>query len=820
MAFKTDKFKLTHYFFSSKLRYSSSAAETADSIVTIFTTKGPSAPELTNFSPSLTPHLVESVLTRLRSWRVAHNFFHWASNQHPYHHTSFTFNAIASILSRSHQTKPLVDLAKHLPNSSCSFTPGAFSFFLRCLGNLRLAQEAHHLFDEMSLKGLCVPDRLCYNALLEVISKSGSLHLMEMRLNEMKGFGWEFDKYTLMPILVTYCNAGRFDQALSVYKEMEEKGWVDDRVCSMMAVYFSKLGKVDKAFEMVERMGEHGMKLTEKTFCALIHGFVKESRVDKGLQMFDKMRRENGFTPDVSLYNVLIGGLCKINDSDGALSLLSEMKESGVKPDIGIYTKLISSFSDDIGMLSKLLKEILEREEDEKTLVLIYNALLTCYVNDGSMGEAYRLIQMMIHSKSSTEDDDASRMYAFSKVTERLVSPNITSFSIVIDGSLKNDQLDLALSLFNDMRKIAGKPTISIYNNLIDSLCKSNRLEESYELLREMRELGVEPTHFTYNSLYGCMCKRKDVSGACDMLKEMGARGHGPWIKHTTLLVKELCNHGRVMEACEFLDNMVQQGFLPDIVSYSAAIAGLVNIQEVDGAMKIFRDLCSRGHCPDVVCFNVLIRGLCKADRLAEAGILFDELVERGLSPSVVTYNMFIDSWCKNGSVDKAMALLFRMCEEDKEPNVITYTTLVDGLCKAERPDDALLLWKEMEKKGCPPNRIAFMALIYGLCSCCRPTEALCYLREMEQKEMKPDSFIYIALLSAYLSDLNLTSAFEIFKEMVDLELFPNPLDKNYPIAVDAIQKFCKDHRTSSAIQGLMEEGKIPTHTELLEVKD
>jgi pentatricopeptide repeat protein len=822
MAFKlNNKFRFTHTFFSSsKLRYSSSpsSAQSADTIVSIITTKGPTAPELNNFSPSLTPHLVESVLTRLRSWRVAQTFFHWASNQPSYHHTSFTFNAIASIFSRSRQTQPLIDLAKHLPNSSCSFTPGAFSFFLRCLGNLGLVHEANHLFDEMSLKGLCVPDRHCYNILLEVISKCGSVHFMEKRLNEMKGFGWEFDKYTFTPVIVTYCNARKIDQALSVYKEMEEKGWVDERVCSMMALHFSKCGEVDKAFELVERMGENGMRLSEKTFCVLIHGFVKESRVDKALQLFDKMRHKDGFTPDVSLYDVLIGGLCKNKDADRALSLFSEMKASGVRPDVGILTKLISCFSDNKSMVFKLLEEIPEGEEDEITLVFIYNALLTCYVNDGLMDEAYRLIQMMIQSKSST-DNDASRMDAFFKVIKRLVFPNITSFGIVIDGLLKNDQLDLALSLFNDMRRFVGKPTILVYNNLIDSLCQSNRLEESYKLLREMKELGIEPTHFTYNTIYGCMCKRKDVSGAYDMLKEMGACGHGPWIKHTTLLVKELCDHGRVIKACEFLDNMVQQGFLPDIVSYSAAIGGLVNIEEVDHALKIFRDLCSRGHCPDVVCFNVLIRGLCKANRFTEAENLFNELVERGLSPSVVTYNLFIDCWCKNGSVDKAMALLFRMLKEDKEPSIITYTTLVDGLCKEERPDDAILLWKEMERKGCPPNRITFMALIYGLCRCSRPTEALCYLREMEQKQMKPASYIYIALLSAYVSDLNLTSAFEIFKEMVDFGFFPNPLDKNYPIAVDAILKFCKDHRTSSGIQVLMEEGKIPKQCELLEVK-
>ncbi|KAJ1400139.1 Tetratricopeptide-like helical domain superfamily [Sesbania bispinosa] len=830
MALPILKLKLSDFlFFFSKFPYSSISTNhsvsdspstslplgaVVDTLVSIFTTKGPLAPELNPIAPTLTPSLVESVLTRLRSWRVAQTFFHWASNQHPhgYRHNCYTYNAMASILSRSHQIAPLRALVNDISKSPCFFTPHALGFFIRCLGTVGLVQEANQLFDEMKKKGLCVPNDYCYNCLVEVISKSGSIDLMEMRLKEMKGLGWEFDKYTLTPVMQAYCNARRFEQAFSVFKTMQEKGWVDERVYSMMAVSFSKWGEVDKAFELVERMDEHGMRLTEKTFCVLIHGFVKESCMDKALQLFDKMRKA-GFTPDVSLYDVLIGGLCRNKDTHKALSLLLEMKEFGVTPDVGIYTKLMSSFSDR-SMIVKLLEEIPE-EEDDQTLVLIYNALLTSHVNNGLMGEAYYLLlQMMIQSKSSTD----AQTDTFLKV--KRVFPNTTSFSIVIDGLLKNGKLDLALSLFNEMQRFVGKPNVLMYNNLINGLCNSDRLEESYELLREMKESGTKPTHFTYNSIYGCLCKRKDVLGAIDMLKEMRACGHEPWIKHSTLLVKGLCDHGRAVEACNFLDNMVQQGFLPDLVSYSAAIGGLIKIQEVDQALKLFRDLCSRGYCPDVVAFNVLIRGLCKANRFAEAENMLEEIVARGLSPSVVTYNLLIDSLYKNGSIDKAMALFSRMSEEEREPNVITYTTLVDGLCRAERPDDALLVWNEMENKGCPPNRIAFMALIHGLCKCCRPTAALHYLREMEEREMKPDSFIYIALLSAFLCDLDLTSAFEIFKEMVDIGYFPKPHDKNYSIVIDAIHKFSKDYRTSSGIQVLMEEGKIPAEkfsgTELL----
>ncbi|BAT99801.1 hypothetical protein VIGAN_UM097800, partial [Vigna angularis var. angularis] len=69
----------------------------------------------------------------------------------------------------------------------------------------------------------------------------------------------------------------------------------------------------------------------------------------------------------------------------------------------------------------------------EKILVLIYNAVLTCYVNEGQVDEACRLLQMMIQSKfTDVQMDDFFK-------DKRLVFPNAASFSIVIDGLLTND---------------------------------------------------------------------------------------------------------------------------------------------------------------------------------------------------------------------------------------------------------------------------------------------------------------------------------------------------------------------------------------------
>ncbi|XP_048333437.2 putative pentatricopeptide repeat-containing protein At5g08310, mitochondrial isoform X1 [Ziziphus jujuba] len=779
----------------------------ANGFISIFTKQpfSPDNPELKNLTPVLNTKVVETVLNGLKSWRIAQIFFTWASNQYGYKHNCYTYNAMASILSRAQQNAPLRALALDIVDSHCLMSPGALGFFIRCLGSVGLVGEANFLFDQVRIEGLCVPNSYSYTCLLEALSKSNSIDLFEMRLKEIRDFGWESDKYVLTPTLKVYCNVGKFEKALDVFNEMYERGWADAHSFNILILSFSKWGEVDRACELIERMVDQNIEMNEKTFHVLIHGFVRESRVDKALELFDKMKKL-GFALDVSLYDVLIGGLCKNNDLDKALYLYSEMKELGIQPDFGILTKLISSCSDE-GKMIQILEET-RKEIDKEAVVLLYNSVLNGLVSKGSVDKAYQLLQSMMGNESNASFDVGKLL----KVEER-VHPVTTSFRIVIDGLLKNGNLDMALILFEEMSRIGCKPDIVIYNNVIDGLCNANRLEESYKLLGEMAELGLEPTHFTHNSIYGCLCRRGDVVGALGLVKKMRSWGHQPWIKHSTLLVKLLCNHGKVVEACNFLCNMVDEGFLPDIVAYSAAIDGLIKFQEIDSALHMFRDICAHGYIPDVVAYNTLIKGLCKTKRISEAQDCLNEMMMKGLVPSVVTYNLLIDGCCKTGDVDQAMSFLSRMFCEEREPNVITYTTLIDGLCTAGRSTDALMLWNSMSSKGCAPNRISFMSLINGLCKCGMPDTALVYLRNMEQNGMKPDIYVYVALLSAFLSDLNLPSAFEVLNEMADKGIIPDPLDKKHSIVRDAISKLLEDDRTSSSVKSLIANGSIPTIT-------
>uniref|UniRef100_A0A803PWV6 PROP1-like PPR domain-containing protein n=1 Tax=Cannabis sativa TaxID=3483 RepID=A0A803PWV6_CANSA len=790
--------------FSTHIPFNNSQhADIAHGLISIFTKSpfSPENPDLKRLAPVLTTNLVETVLNNLKSWKVAHLFFTWVSNQHGFRHNGYTYTAMASILSRARQNAALKALALDFVNSNCSITPGGLGFFLRLLGSLGLVDEANILFDHVKKRGLCVPNGYSYNCLLEVISQSSSIDLLEMRFQEMLNAGWEINKYTLTPILGAYSNAGKFENALNIFHQMLERNWVDAHVFSILILSYSKWGEVDKSFEFIERMEDHNLMLNEKTFYVLVNGFVKESRVDKALQLFSKMQK-SGFGADVALYDVLIGGLCENKELEKALCLYSEMKERGIRPDVRIVAKLISCCSSEEDMLQLLAEG--KEDMDEGAAILLYNSVLKCLINVGLVDKAHNLLRTIMGDKTDSG-------FIVKKHLEMNIRPITSCFGTVIEGLLKTGKFDMTISLIKDMIQIGCKPDILIYNNLIDKLCNSNRLEESYELLRDMEDLGLEPTEFTHNSLYGCICRRENVAEALELLKRMRQHGHVPWRKYSTLLVKRLCTRRKVVEACNFLHDMLQEGFVPDIITYSAAMDGLIKSKELNRALDLFKDIFAQGSCPDVVAYNTLINGLCKAQRISEAENLVNEMVLKGLVPSVVTYNLLIDGWCKVGAIDQAMHCLSTMFDLEREPSVITYTTLIDGLCASGRPDDALKLWEDIKGNECDPNRITFMALICGLSKCNRPDTALVYLRKMEEMEMKPDSFVYTTLLSAFLSNSNMSKAFDIFKEMFDKGIVPDQADKNHSIVKDATLKLLADDITSSSVKALIAEEKIPS---------
>ncbi|XP_064947539.1 pentatricopeptide repeat-containing protein At2g01740-like [Musa acuminata AAA Group] len=100
------------------------------------------------------------------------------------------------------------------------------------------------------------------------------------------------------------------------------------------------------------------------------------------------------------------------------------------------------------------------------------------------------------------------------------ISPNLVTFTCLIDGYCKNDRLDMALDLYDRMTSLSVLPNVFTFNALVDALCKKGMLERAVEMFEKMHEIGVPANVVVYTSLID-----GDVKKGLDLHNEMLIKG-------------------------------------------------------------------------------------------------------------------------------------------------------------------------------------------------------------------------------------------------------------------------------------------------------
>ncbi|XVE92938.1 hypothetical protein REPUB_Repub01dG0146900 [Reevesia pubescens] len=372
--------------------------------------------------------------------------------------------------------------------------------------------------------------------------------------------------------------------------------------------------------------------------------------------------RKLGFCPSVSLLDVMIGGLCKNNELEKALSLYSEMKELGINPDFGMLRKLISSFSKE-GKWDRLLEECW-KDMNSQPKNLLYNAVLECLVRNGSIDIAYDLHQAVMGN-------------------------NCTSDSIIAKYFMDEKEI-MTLILFHLLL-------------LLMACLMLVRLEESYELLRQMKEAGLETTQFAHNCIFGCLCRREDVEGAVDLLRKMRFFGHELWIKYSTF-VKNLCQHGKAVEACKFLTDMIQEGVVPSTVTFNYLIDGWCKNGEIDQAMLCLSKMFGKEREANVITYATLINGLCNFGRPDGALKLWNEMGRKGCAPNRIAYHALVNGLCKCGRSSAALVHFNEMKEKEMRPDSCVYVALISAFLSDTNVPSVFDLLKEMVDVGNLPD--------------------------------------------------------------------------------------------------------------------
>ncbi|CAM8910912.1 unnamed protein product [Rhodiola kirilowii] len=661
------------------------------------------------------------------------------------------------IKTQSHQTLTLNFLNWARSSRNAFFTARCKCLALHVLTKFKLYKTAQSLAEGLAAETDDATGALVFNLVKDSYQEFGSSSAV-------------FDL-----LVKSYCSVNQIDKARNFIRLAKLNGFMPGVLAynSVIEAVVRTKGPVEFAAEICKEMVENGISPNVFTYNIMIRGFCGVGNMEKGLGIFDEMEKK-GCLPNVVTFNTLLDAYCKMGKMDKAMELFKLMCGKGLRPNLISYNVVVNGLclAGRMSDTSEVLREMSLKGmvPDEVT----YNTLVNGYCREGNFHQALVLHEEMLKNG---------------------LSPNVVTYTALINSMCKGKNLNRALELVSQMRIRGISLNARTYTTLVDGFAQQGFLNDAYKFLAEMIKSGFSPSRITYNALIHGHCVLEKMEHAIGMIKKMN-----------------------------------EDGFTPDVVSYSTVISGFCGIGNMERAFRVKQEMYDKGISSDVVTYSSLINGLCEQRRLDEACDLCREMFFVGLHPDEVTYTTMINAYCREGDIYKALSLHNEMIQKGFLPDTVTYSVLINGLNKQARTREAKQLLFKLFYDDSVPNDVTYNTLIEncstiefksvvpllkGFCMKGLMGEADKVLASMIKKNYKPDEAVYNVMIHGHCKSGSVQKAYSLYNEILRAGFVPHHV--SIIALTKALIKEGMNHEVKQVVEKFLRSSNL-TDSELAKV--
>ncbi|KAK3409621.1 hypothetical protein EUGRSUZ_J01726 [Eucalyptus grandis] len=332
--------------------------------------------------------------------------------------------------------------------------------------------------------------------------------------------------------------------------------------------------------------------------------------------------------------------------------------------------------------------------------------------------------------------------YVYEKMKKFGVKPRVFLYNKIIDGLVRTDHLDLALSVYDDFWNDGLVEDSVTYMILIKGLCKAGRINEMMEILAKMRANLCKPDVFAYTAMVKILVLEGNLDGCLGVWEEMKRDGVEADVMAYGTLVTGLCKGKRMDKAFELFQEMKAKGFLIDRAIYGVLVESFVACGKVESACGLLKDLIDLGYRADLRIYNSLIEGFCSVKHVDKAHKLFFITLQEDLQPDFGTVNPILVSYAEMRRMEDFSKLLMQM--EKFGFSVINDLSsfFSSFVCVEERIPIALDVFRDLKVKGYCSMSI-YNILMGALKKSGDVKLVISLFDEMKSTQIEPDSLTY-----------------------------------------------------------------------------
>lgn len=154
-------------------------------------------------------------------------------------------------------------------------------------------------------------------------------------------------------------------------------------------------------------------------------------------------------------------------------------------------------------------------------------------------------------------------------------------------GLCRNGDAEFGATLLHDASDRGMSPDISTYKILIPALAKQGHIESAFRLFYSSIEGGHQPLPSLYAAIIKALCKAGRFADAFGFFSDMKEKGRPQSRPVYTMLVKMCVRGGMYVEASNYLLEMTRLGLVPRGKSFDSVVHGLRHIGKHDLAKKM-----------------------------------------------------------------------------------------------------------------------------------------------------------------------------------------------------------------------------------------
>ncbi|KAJ4968746.1 hypothetical protein NE237_015447 [Protea cynaroides] len=402
-------------------------------------------------------------------------------------------------------------------------------------------------------------------------------------------------------------NGNNPDEALSMYKKMQRRGYSPDHFTFPFVLKACALTN-DQNYGMCvhDRIVKTGFESDLYASISLMHMYASCADMEATAQLFDKIPKRN-----VVAWTTLIAGYVNNNRAGEAVKVFKEMEVQGVQPnDITMVNVLVACAQARDLETGRLIHQRVCQSDSN---VILSTAIVDMYAKCGSLKLAREL---------------------FDKMPQR----NIVAWNSMIGAYNQYDRSNEALSLFEDMQYAGFTPDETTLLSVLGACAHHGALS-----LGQGIHAYIEKTHIGTHvvigtSLMNMYAKTGETQSALQIFNGLEKKDVTAW----TSMIIGLAMHGRGGEALTLFKEMERdKNVIPDHITYIGVLcacshAGLVN--EGQEHFHSMRNL--YGITATIPHYGCMVDLLSRAGRLTEAERLIESMP---IEPNIAIWSALLN---------------------------------------------------------------------------------------------------------------------------------------------------------------------------------